>query len=126
MSVTEAKLVDQWRDLQERYLKTSATIERELGSRYGIGLSDFEVLDLIAELDDPSNPCRMKNLSQLSPLTQSALSRTVDRLQKSGLVERDSCSEDRRALLVSMTDKGRTLYAQAAKTHRQLLRDALS
>ncbi|HEY9290503.1 MAG TPA: MarR family transcriptional regulator [Microlunatus sp.] len=126
MSVTEAKLVDQWRDLQERYLKTSAVIERELSSQYGIGLSDFEVLDLIAELDDAENPCRMKNLSKLSPLTQSALSRTVDRLQKSGLVERDFCSEDRRALLVSMTAEGRRLHADAAKSHRRLLRETLS
>ena len=126
MSVTEARLVNQWRDLQERYLKTSAVIERELTSQYGIGLSDFEVLDLIAELDDAEHPCRMKNLSTVAPLTQSALSRSVDRLQKSGLVERNFCSEDRRALLVSMTPKGRKLHTDAAKIHRRLLRETLT
>ncbi|SDS60530.1 MarR family winged helix-turn-helix transcriptional regulator [Microlunatus soli] len=121
----EATLVGRWRDLQERYLTTAASIERGLNSEHGLGLSDFEVLDLIAENDDPDSPCRMKDLSKISPMTQSALSRIVDRLEKSGLVTRNSCAEDRRALMVSITDQGHQLHQQAQQTHRRLLRETL-
>lgn len=58
-------------------------------------------------------------------MTQSALSRIVDRLEKSGLVCRNSCSDDRRALLVSITDQGRKLHRQALRTHRRLLQENL-
>lgn len=63
---TGRPLVEQWRDLQERYLRTAASIDRELSAEHGLGLSDFEVLDLIAENDNPDAPCRMKDLSKIS------------------------------------------------------------
>jgi DNA-binding MarR family transcriptional regulator len=124
MAATETTLVGQWRDLQDRYLRTAAAIERELSTQHGIGLSEFEVLDLIAEIDDPKEPCRMKDLGSVSPMTQSALSRIVDRLEKAGLVTRSSCQDDRRALRVGMTDAGRDLHAEAARTHRHLLKES--
>lgn len=126
MAANDAALVGQWRDLQGRYLKTSALIDRRLTAEHQVGLSEFEVLDLIAEIDDPDKRCRMKELGSISPMTQSALSRIVDRLVKAGLVTRDFCTEDRRALYVYLTDKGRALHAEAAKTHRQLLRESLN
>jgi DNA-binding MarR family transcriptional regulator len=124
MATTETTLVGQWRDLQDRYLRTAAAIERELNAQHKIGLSEFEVLDLIAEIDDPEEPCRMKDLGSISPMTQSALSRIVDRLEKAGLVARSSCQDDRRALKVAITDAGRGLHAEAARTHRRLLKES--
>ncbi len=125
MAAKDATLVGQWRDLQGRYLKTSAAIERELSANYDIGLSEFEILDLVAEIEDPKNPCRMKELGTMAPMTQSALSRVVDRLEKAGLVTRAYCQEDRRALNVTLTDAGRKLHRDAAQTHRRILTDTL-
>lgn len=121
----DATLVSRWRDLQSSYLKTSAAIERELNAQHDIGLSEFEILDLVAEMEDPSNPCRMKELGTIAPLTQSALSRVVDRLEKAGLVNRAFCQDDRRALNVALTDAGRKLHREAAKTHRRILTESL-
>jgi DNA-binding MarR family transcriptional regulator len=125
MATKDATLVEQWRDLQCRYLKTSAAIERELSANHDIGLSEFEILDLVAEIEDPSSPCRMKELGTLTPITQSALSRVVDRLEKAGLVTRAFCPEDRRALTIFLTDTGRELHREAAKTHRRILSETL-
>src|SRR5579859_3636768 len=57
---TEAtqQLVEQWRALQSAYLKTSNALDRELSARHGIGLNEFETLDLVAE--HSSEACRMK------------------------------------------------------------------
>jgi DNA-binding MarR family transcriptional regulator len=125
MATKDVTLVEQWRDLQGRYLKTSAAIERELSANHDIGLSEFEILDLVAEMEDPSSPCRMKELGTLTPITQSALSRVIDRLEKAGLVTRAFCPEDRRALTIFLTDAGRELHREAAKTHRRILTETL-
>ncbi len=124
--VVETQLVEQWRELQGTYLRTSMAIDRELTHEFGIGLSEFEVLDLVYESQDPDQPCRMKDLSQLTSMTQSALSRVVDRLHKADLVHRKTCDDDRRALLVGLTEKGRELHDRAVVAHRNLLAEHLS
>ncbi|NYE96209.1 DNA-binding MarR family transcriptional regulator [Psychromicrobium silvestre] len=123
VSEAEAGLVEQWRSVQDAYLRTSNAIERELESKFNIGCSEFEILDLLAEYTE--EPCRMKDLTLVSPLTQSALSRIVDRLEKAGLVDRAACTDDRRSMNVMLTDKGCEVYTAAAKTQRAVLKDCL-
>lgn len=125
MTASDDALVEQWRDLQAQYLRTSMVLERELSARFGIGLSEYEVLDLVCDNAAPTE-CRMKDLSQLTALTQSALSRVVDRLEKAGLVHRSACSDDRRALIVGLTKAGAALHAEAAPVHRELLAEHLA
>ncbi|WP_285725496.1 MarR family winged helix-turn-helix transcriptional regulator [Psychromicrobium xiongbiense] len=124
MVTGDAQLVEQWRSVQSVYLRTSNAIERELESRFKIGCSEFEILDLLAEKFDDS--CRMKHLAESSPLTQSALSRIVDRLEKAGLVERAACQDDRRSLLVGLTEAGHDLHLAAATVQRGILKDQLA
>lgn len=109
--------------MQDAYLRTSNAIERELESKFDIGGSEFEILDLLAEYS-PEN-CRMKDLTMVSPLTQSALSRIVDRLEKAGMVERAACTDDRRAMLVALTPQGRSVHAEAAVAQRAVLKECL-
>ncbi|MFJ3956232.1 MarR family winged helix-turn-helix transcriptional regulator [Arthrobacter sp. NPDC090010] len=124
MSTTDPEpLVEQWRSVQNCYLKTSNVLDRELSAHFGIGLNDFETLDLLAEYGDAE--CRMKDLTQVSPMTQSALSKIVDRLEKGGYVHRSACSNDRRSLVVGLTDAGATLHQDASKVHREVLQSTL-
>jgi DNA-binding MarR family transcriptional regulator len=58
-------------------------------------------------------------------MTQSAMSKVVDRLQKAGLLTRKACEEDRRSLYLELTDTGRTLHSAAAAVHRTLLKENL-
>ena len=120
---TEARpeIVDQWRALQSAYLKTSNALDRELSAKHGIGLNEFETLDLLAEHCSSTAACRMKDLTADSPMTQSALSKIVDRLEKAGYVRRAACADDRRSLFVELTDAGSALHAEAAALHRDLL-----
>ncbi|WP_082057195.1 MarR family winged helix-turn-helix transcriptional regulator [Psychromicrobium lacuslunae] len=119
----DSGLVEQWRSVQDAYLRTSNAIERELESQFSIGCSEFEILDLLA--GHTSEQCRMKDLAVDSPLTQSALSRIVDRLEKAGLVIRAACTTDRRSMLVELTAKGCEVYDKAAVVQRSVLKDCL-
>jgi DNA-binding MarR family transcriptional regulator len=59
-------------------------------------------------------------------LSQSALSRTVARLEKHGYVERDLCKDDRRGVFVQITESGRRRHAEARETHLKILAENLT
>lgn len=124
MATTDRQLVEQWRSIQDAYFRTSCAIDRALEAKFDIGLNEFEILDLVAESSDTA--CRMKALGERTPMTQSAVSKVVDRLEKAGLLARHSCADDRRSLFLELTDAGRTLHQQAAVEHRALLKENLS
>ncbi|WP_144661443.1 MarR family winged helix-turn-helix transcriptional regulator [Paenarthrobacter nicotinovorans] len=119
----DRELVEQWRDIQSSYFRTAGAIDRALEAKFDIGLNEFEILDLVAESEESS--CRMKSLGERTPMTQSAVSKVVDRLEKAGLVTRQTCAEDRRSLFLELTEAGRELHSTAAVEHRALLKENL-
>ena len=120
----DQQLVEQWRSIQNTYFRTAGAIDRALEARFSIGLTEFEILDLVADSTDAA--CRMKQLGERTPMTQSAMSKVVDRLEKAGLIARRSCEDDRRSLFLELTDAGRALHSQAAVEHRALLKENLA
>ena len=112
-------VVTAWRDMVACHAAICAALEHELGERHALGVSDFEVLDRLAE--SPEGQCRAQELAESVHLSQSALSRLVDRLVKNALVERCACDMDRRGIYVVLTEEGRRRQAEAAVTHRDVL-----
>jgi len=49
----------------------------------------------------------------------------VDKLAERGLVVRRPCTEDRRALYVDLTDKGRSLISRIFPQHAEAVRQAM-
>ncbi|MEU5522915.1 MarR family transcriptional regulator [Streptomyces sp. NPDC047860] len=120
-----AQLEERWRDILAVHARTLGEIDRALNP-YGLGASDFEVLDLLATAPHGGGePCRVQNLVGRVHLSQSALSRLIARLERDGLLERTLCLEDRRGVYVALTDKGRALHAEALPVQRAALARAL-
>ncbi|MFJ8046188.1 MarR family winged helix-turn-helix transcriptional regulator [Kitasatospora sp. NPDC096147] len=122
--VDGTNLVSDWRDLLARQAATACALDRELGERHGLGMSEFEVLERLYE--DARRPehekrLRVQDLSAQVHLSQSALSRLIGRLEKAGLVERAMCSSDRRGIYVTLTEDGHERYEQARPVHREVL-----
>ncbi|MFJ9037397.1 MarR family winged helix-turn-helix transcriptional regulator [Streptomyces sp. NPDC102406] len=115
-------LVEQWRDILAVHARTMCELDREL-HRHGLGASDFEVLDVLAEgpAEDGSDGFRVQEIAAQVHLSQSALSRLIGRLEKDGLVERGMCSEDRRGVRVCLTPKGRALHGEVRPVQRAVL-----
>jgi DNA-binding MarR family transcriptional regulator len=115
-----------WRDIAACHAAVCAALERELGERHGLGVSDFEVLARLAEAKaGAEDEFRAQDLAEAVHLSQSALSRLVDRLARHGLVDRCVCDFDRRGVYVRLTEAGRQRYAEAAPTHRDVLQRTL-
>ena len=121
-------LVDAWRELLARQAATACALDRELGERHGLGMSEFEVLERLVEATegDCSASLRIQELAASVHLSQSALSRLIARLEKGGLVERSMCAEDRRGVSVCLTPVGRDRYTAARPTHRTVLASMLA
>ena len=122
LDVSEA-LAYQWRDLLSQHARTVCALDEALAA-HGLGMSEYEVLERLA-CECGERP-RMQELAAAVHLSQSALSRTVGRLEKDGLVGRAMCPEDRRGVAVCLTDEGRERYEAARPTHRQVLAETLT
>ncbi len=82
---------------------------------HGISLADYEILVNLS--GEPAGELRMTELAARTLVSRSGLTRRLDRLVESGLVERRSCPTDRRGVLAVLTDAGRRRLEQAAPTH---------
>jgi DNA-binding MarR family transcriptional regulator len=114
-----SELVDEWRTLLARHAAVSCALESALEGEHRIGLSEFETLDRL--VDANCSKYRMLELASDMHLSQSALSRAVARLERDGLVKRSMCPDDRRAMFVCLTEKGRRVHRKAVPTHRSVL-----
>jgi DNA-binding MarR family transcriptional regulator len=101
-----------------RHAAVHCALERELQDRHGFGVSEFEALEWLVE---SGKQCRALELTGALPLSQSAASRVVARLERQGLVTRSICESDRRGIYVCLTDAGNSRYREARPTHRAVL-----
>ncbi len=118
-SETDRSLVNAWQDLLARHAAVTGALERELQDRHGIGVSEFEALERLAT--GGKEKYRAQELTEALPLSQSAASRVVARLERDGLVFRAVCDMDRRGVFVCLTDAGRERYEAARPTQRAVL-----
>ncbi len=108
-----------WRSLLEASAAIGARLEAVLDDDALAGLGDLEVLVQLAAA--PDGQLRMAVLASRGLLTPSGMTRRVDRLERSGLVRRESCPTDRRGAWASLTPRGRAVLAeQLPRQQRQL------
>ena len=115
--------VREWRELLARHQDLTCALDRALQAGHSLGMSEYEVLERLAEL--PERSAKVATIAKSVHLSQSALSRVIGRLELAGLVERHMCSEDRRAVNVRLTEEGLQRQTEAKPTQRQVLADRL-
>jgi DNA-binding MarR family transcriptional regulator len=113
------QLQAEWRALMAEHARVNEALERELRQRHDLSVTEYEVLQRLAEAEDGQR--RMQELAEEIHLSQSALSRLVGRLEEGGLVCREMCDHDRRGIWASITADGRTAEKEAAPTQRDVL-----
>ena len=120
----ENALVGEWREILDRHARVSCALTHALEHQHGLGMSEFEVLERLA--NEGGCSVRVHAIADHLHLSQSALSRVIDRLEKHGLVKRGVCDNDRRAIFAELTDEGRERYEEARPTHREVLERELT
>jgi DNA-binding MarR family transcriptional regulator len=80
-----------------------------------LAVNEYDVLFTLSRC--PSGWLRLNELNDNVLLSQSSLSRLVERLEKRGLVERMPAPQDGRGVLLKLTDAGRELQKQIGREH---------
>lgn len=83
---------------------------RRIFNESGITEQQWRILRVLAEAE----PLPMRDLAALCLLPPPSLAGIVDRLQKAGLVKRESSAGDRRRVLISLTESGMARYREIA------------
>lgn len=112
---------DAWGGLLSVHGRLMRLIERDLAERCRISHVEFEVLLRLSWAGD--RRMRIQDLAAASVLTRSGISRVVERLERVGLVTRESAPEDRRGAYAIVTDSGLATLRTALDGHVALVRE---
>ena len=110
-----------WAGLLRAHAGLVHELDRQLEAAHGLPLTQYEVLLHLEGA--PEHRLRMSELARSVLLSQSGVTRLVDRLQQRGLVVREPCPEDRRVLYARLSADGARALAAARPTHLAGVRD---
>ena len=112
-----------WRLYFESALALVDVLEAELARDAGIPLRWY---DALVHLEEAPDGLRMNELAERILYSKSGFTRVVDRLEEAGLVRRVRPENDRRSILVVLTDKGRNTMERARRHHRHAIEQHFS
>src|SRR5215213_7979325 len=110
-----------WRGLLRVHSALVKALDAELIAIHGLPLTSYEVLINLQAA--PGRRRRMAELAESVLLSRSGTTRLVDRLERDGLLERDTCDSDGRGCFAVLTDRGEELLSQARATHLEGVRE---
>ena len=100
-------------------LRAHAATTRELSAllvaEHGLTINDFECLLHLSRAED--RRMRRVDLAGELLLTASGVTRLLDGLEAAGLVDRATCSSDRRVVYAVLTEAGEKKLREAAGSH---------
>jgi DNA-binding MarR family transcriptional regulator len=110
-----------WRGMLRVHSRLVKVLDARLDQDHGLPLTSYEVLVHLSEAD--GDRMRMCDLAESILLSRSGLTRLVDRLEREGLIVRDTCTSDGRGCFAVLTDEGEELLAHARPTHLSGVRE---
>jgi DNA-binding MarR family transcriptional regulator len=108
-----------WFNFLNAHTDLTRRLDAGLEAAHRISLAEHTVLQ---QLVLGGGHLRMSALADTVLLSPSGVSRLVDRLVAEGLIERQPCEADGRAVHAAITDRGRALLTEAEPTYTAALR----
>jgi len=109
-------------------LETNARLSKSLGleleTTCHLPLAWFEVLLQLRK--SPEGRLKMNQIADAIVHSTGGTTRLIDRIEEAGLVERQHCPNDRRAIHVAITAAGNQKLDEALGVHLDYLRDNLT
>ncbi|AEV87477.1 MarR family transcriptional regulator [Actinoplanes sp. SE50] len=109
-----------WRAFIESSWALHTALEDELRAATGLSMNDYHVLVALAEA--PDRRIRMGELANRLVLSPSRITYQISSMVKRGLVEKQSCPDDKRGYEAVLTDAGLTALREAAPAHLETVR----
>lgn len=113
MSISQDHLAA-WRRFLEVHAALTRALERDMSEVDGLALSWYDVL---VQLHEAGDRMRIGDLADRILISRSATTRFIERMEKAGLVGRETAADDRRGTFVCLTETGFETLQQAAPNH---------
>jgi len=109
-----------WRAFLQASQLLFERLDRQLQRDAGLSHADYEILVRLSEAG--GQRLRMSELAECTLFSRSRLSHAVARLERAGMVRRQSCPSDGRGTFAVLTATGRGVLASAAQAHVEEVR----
>lgn len=109
------------RKLVELYDKMSSW-ENDMVRGTGLTLQQVHTIEVLGA----HGAMRMKELASMMGITTGTMTINIDKLEKTGYVERKPNENDRRSIFVDLTESGEELFRSHDELHLMLTRDIAS
>jgi DNA-binding MarR family transcriptional regulator len=110
-----------------RFLRAHATTTRllnaQLQTQHGLTLNDYEALQVLACAE--GRRLKRVELARRLVLTPSGITRLLEGLEQTGLVERVACPGDLRVVYAQLTDAGAAKLREASCGHEGSIRSLM-
>jgi DNA-binding MarR family transcriptional regulator len=113
-----------WMNLQQANRVIQGLLEARLDAEARLSWPEFEVLwrlQIAAE-----HPLRMNQIAAQLIGSPSGTTRIADRLEREGLIARETPKDNRRVVEVKLTARGRTTLARADRVFREALEETFA
>jgi DNA-binding MarR family transcriptional regulator len=104
-----------WRGMLRAHAALTKALDADLDAAHALPLSSYEVLMYLNDAE--GRRMRMRDLASSVILSRSGLTRLADRLEREGLIRRESCPSDARGAYAVLTPAGAEKLAAARATH---------
>jgi DNA-binding MarR family transcriptional regulator len=119
--VAPAERVSAWINLQQANRVIEAALETRLKGAVDLSLAEFELLMRLELAAD--HPLQMSQIAAQLINSPSGTTRIADRLERAGLIERETPRENRRVVHVKLTGKGTEVLGRADQAFRDGLHE---
>ncbi len=117
-----AESYERWMPAWLSFVRTHSRLwdelEAQMRKEHGLTMARYDVL---AQLVNAGGRLGLSELASSIMLSQSGLSKLLDRMAVSGLVRRDPDPRDARSAFATVTRRGRSLAGEARQGHHELL-----
>jgi DNA-binding MarR family transcriptional regulator len=104
-----------WRAFHAVRIQLLGHLARRLAAQSGLSEAEYEVLVTLSEA--PDHQMRSRDLGRALQWQRSRLSHQLDRMEKRGLLTRETCPTDARGCVAVLTEAGLGSIDKAAKLH---------
>ncbi|MGH2870858.1 MAG: MarR family winged helix-turn-helix transcriptional regulator [Solirubrobacteraceae bacterium] len=116
----EGAPLEAWRSYLQSHASILRVLDADLVAEHGITTRDYEVLLYLSQAEERHLP--MSALAESTMLTRSGITRLVDGLVETGLIERVACPKDARVSYAQLTERGYTKLREAGCSHVRSIR----
>ena len=113
-----------WMNLTQTSRVLDARLEERIREAADLSLAEYETLFRLKLAS--GHPPHMSEIANLLINSPSGMTRIADRLEKDGLIARETPKDNRRVVLLCLTEKGQQVLAKADHAFQSALRESFA